>query len=169
MKVTVKSRLLLAAGVFSVTFGVCAATDYPIRAASLAEARVTGGFWHERLETNRLVTLKTDFAKCNETPRIANFTNAAARAWGKRGGAVWDDSDVYKVMEGAAYILATHPDAELEGYMDWLIGQIAKAQEPDGYLYTARMETGEGVPCGGCGFLQIPSCVLPEKTVLFAP
>ena len=116
-----------------------AASDYPIRSAKLADAKVTGGFWFDRLETNRLVTLKTDFAKCNETPRVANFTNAAARAWGKHGGAVWDDSDVYKVMEGAAYVLATHPDAELESYMDWLIGQIAKAQEPDGYLYTARM------------------------------
>ena len=55
-----------------------AASDYPIRSAKLADAKVTGGFWFDRLETNRLVTLKTDFAKCNETPRVANFTNAAA-------------------------------------------------------------------------------------------
>ena len=112
--------------------------DYPIRAAEMAKTRVTGGFWFDRLETNRTTTLKACFAKCNETPRIANFTNAANRAWGRFGGIPFDDSDVYKVMEGAAYVLAAHPDPELERYMTWLIGQIAKAQEPDGYLYTAR-------------------------------
>jgi len=116
---------------------VCAA-DYPIRSAELTDVRVTGGFWLPRFETNRLVTLKTCFAKCNETPRIANFTNAANRAWGTFGGIPFDDSDVFKVMEGAAYIQAQHPDAERVKYMDWLIGQVAKAQEPDGYLYTAR-------------------------------
>ena len=115
------------------------AADYPIRAAKMSEARVTGGFWAERLATNRLVTLRTDFAKCNETPRIANFTNCAARTKGGTfGGIFYDDSDVYKVMEGAAYVYAETKDPELGSYMDWLIGQMAKAQEPDGYLYTAR-------------------------------
>ena len=132
-------RLILAVMTVGAAISSLWAADYPIKAASMTKTRVTGGFWFDRLATNRLVTLKTCFAKCNETPRIANFTNAAARAWGRHGGAVWDDSDVYKVMEGAAYVLATHPDAELEAYVDWLIGQIAKAQEPDGYLYTARL------------------------------
>lgn len=115
------------------------AADYPIRAAKMTDVKVTGGFWFDRLATNRLVTLKADFAKCNETPRIANFTNCAARVkGGKFGGIFFDDSDVYKVMEGAAYIYAETKDPELEKYMDWLIGEMAKAQEPDGYLYTAR-------------------------------
>lgn len=115
------------------------AADYPIRAAKMTDVKVTGGFWFDRLATNRLVTLKADFAKCNETPRIANFTNCAARVkGGKFGGIFFDDSDVYKVMEGAAYIYAETKDPELEKYMDWLIGEMAKAQEPDGYLYTSR-------------------------------
>ena len=115
------------------------AADYPIRAAKMTDVKVAGGFWFDRLATNRLVTLKADFAKCNETPRIANFTNCAARVkGGKFGGIFFDDSDVYKVMEGAAYIYAETKDPELEKYMDWLIGEMAKAQEPDGYLYTAR-------------------------------
>ena len=115
------------------------AADYPIRAAKMTDVKVTGGFWFDRLATNRAVTLKADFAKCNETPRIANFTNCAARAkGGKFGGIFFDDSDVYKVMEGAAYIYAETKDPELEKYMDWLIGEMAKAQEPDGYLYTSR-------------------------------
>ena len=120
-----------------------AAADYPIKAALMTKTHVTGGFWFDRLATNRLVTLKANFAKCNETPRIANFTNCAARAKGKFGGIFFDDSDVYKVMEGAAYIYAETKDPELEKYMDWLIGEMAKAQEPDGYLYTART-------LGGC-------------------
>ena len=119
--------------------------DYPIALPGVSQVRVTDGFWFDRLETNRLVTLKANLLKCSETPRIANFTNAAARAWGRFGGIFYDDSDVFKVMEGASYVLAAHPDPELERYMVWLIGQIAKAQEPDGYLYTARLLGAENV------------------------
>ena len=134
-----KSSVVLSLVSSLMSLAAVAAPDYPIRAASMTETRVTGGFWFDRLATNRLSTLKTDFAKCNETPRIANFTNCAARAkGGKFGGCFFDDSDVYKVMEGAAYIYAETKDPELGKYMDWLIGRIARAQEPDGYLYTAR-------------------------------
>ena len=118
--------------------GVAYGADYPYQAAELKSVRVTGGFWLPRVETNRLVTLRTCFDKCNETPRIANFTNAANRAWGSFGGIPFDDSDVFKVIEGAAYVLALHPDPQLEAYVNGLIGEIARAQEPDGYLYTAR-------------------------------
>ena len=114
------------------------AADYPIRSAEMTKTRVTRGFWFDRLETNRTATLKSNWAKCNETPRIANFTNAANRTAGTFGGIPFDDSDVYKVVEGTAYVLAEHPDPELEKYVTWFIGEVAKAQEPDGYLYTAR-------------------------------
>ncbi|MEW6250855.1 MAG: beta-L-arabinofuranosidase domain-containing protein [Planctomycetota bacterium] len=53
-------------------------------------------------------------------------------------GIFFNDSDVYKVIEGAAYALAMHPDPQLEQYCDGVIAKIAAAQEPDGYLYTAR-------------------------------
>ena len=130
-----KTRLALVAVVL---LEMAARAEYPIVGCEFGKARVTEGFWFDRLETNRTATLRSNLAKCNETPRIANFTNAANRAWGRFGGIPFDDSDVFKVMEGAAYILATHPDPELEKYMDWLIGEIARAQETDGYLYTAR-------------------------------
>ena len=116
----------------------CGAADYPIRTAAKNDVRVTRGFWFDRCETNRTATLKSNWDKCNETPRVANITNAANRAIGTFGGIPFDDSDVFKVMEGSAYILAANPDPKLESYMAWLIGQVAKAQEPDGYLYTAR-------------------------------
>jgi len=113
------------------------AQDYPITPAVMTNVAVTGGFWLPRFETNRLVTVKVDFEKC-ELARIPNFRRAAAREWGTFKGIPFDDSDVYKVIEGAAYTLATHPDAELEKYVDDLNAVIARAQEPDGYLYTAR-------------------------------
>lgn len=147
--------------------------DYPITLPGVSQVKATEGFWFDRIETNRIVTLKTDFLKCSETPRIASFTNVAARAWGRFGGIFYDDSDVYKVMEGAAYTLATHPDPELERYMVWLIGQIAKAQEPDGYLCMAPLPADaafsvEEVAVGGgrypslkssTGLVLVPSCI----------
>ena len=111
--------------------------DYPYSSAALTNVTVTGGFWLPRFETNRLVTLKADFEKC-ELERIPNFRRAAAHEWGTFKGERFDDSDVFKVIEGAAYTLAIHPDPELEKYVDGVIAAIAGAQEPDGYLYTAR-------------------------------
>ena len=117
--------------------GSCLAGDYPFRPAEMTNVAVTAGFWLPRFETNRLVTVWTDFRK-SEDARIPNFRNAGDRAWGTFRGIPFDDSDVYKIIEGAAYTLSTHPDPELEKYLDDLIAQIARAQEPDGYLYTAR-------------------------------
>ena len=112
--------------------------DFPCKPAALRDVKVTGGFWLPRIETNRLVTLRTDFRKCEETGRIANFEKAARREKGGFKGVPWDDSDVYKVIEGAAYTLVQHPDPALDRYLDKLVATIAKAQEADGYLYTAR-------------------------------
>ena len=64
----------------------------------------------------------------------------------KPPGYPFDDSDVYKVIEGAAYSLSVHPDPELDAYVDGLIAMIAAAQEPDGYLYTARTIAAERPP-----------------------
>jgi len=127
------------------------AADYPIRSADLTKVKVTGGFWLPRFETNRLVTVRADFAKCEETGRIANFANAGRKLAGAKDvgafkGIPFDDSDVYKVIEGAAYSLAVHPDPDLERYVDGVIAKIASAQEPDGYLYTARTLGHEKVP-----------------------
>jgi DUF1680 family protein len=125
------------AAVLGIVASVAAAQDYPFRLPAITNATVTGGFWLPRIETNRTVTLKSDFKNC-EAARIPNFRNAAARKWGTFKGIPFDDSDVYKVIEGAAYTLATHPDPELEKYVDGVIDAIAGAQEPDGYLYAAR-------------------------------
>ena len=112
--------------------------DYPICPTPFTAVRVEDGFWGARLETNRTVTIGYAFKKCEETGRIDNFAKAARLIPGSFRGTPFDDSDVYKVIEGASYSLATHPDPQLDAYLDGLIAKIAAAQEPDGYLYTAR-------------------------------
>ena len=114
-----------------------AGRDYPITPVPLTRVRV-GGFWAERLEKNRAVTIPTCFRRCEETGRIDNFAKAAGWMPGEFEGIPFNDSDVYKVIEGAAYSLALHPDLELDQYLDGLIAKIVAAQEPDGYLYTCR-------------------------------
>src|SRR5207253_4277805 len=58
------------------------------------------------------------------------------KATGTFGGPWWADSDVYKWIEGASYVLGSHPDAALERKVNDLIARIADAQQPDGYLNT---------------------------------
>ncbi|MCX7048198.1 MAG: glycoside hydrolase family 127 protein, partial [Candidatus Sumerlaeota bacterium] len=114
------------------------AMDYPIQPVPFNAVHITGGFWAARMETNRKVTIPACFKKCEETGRINNFAKAGKLMPGNFQGTAFDDSDVYKVIEGAAYALAVQPDPELDKYLDDLIAKIAAAQESDGYLYTDR-------------------------------
>ena len=118
--------------------------DYPVQPVPFNAVKLDDTFWKPKIETNRTVTVPYAFKKCDV--RIANFRRAAKLEEGHFQGCPFDDSDVYKVMEGAAYCLATHPDPELQKYLDDLVDLIAKAQEPDGYLYTARTIEGEKAP-----------------------
>ena len=122
----------------AVATGLCMAGDYPFQPAEMTNVAISAGFWYPRFETNRVVTVQVDFKKSEETGRISNFELAGQRAGRGFQGIPFNDSDVYKIIEGAAYTLSTHPDPKLEKYLDDLIDKIAKAQEPDGYLYTAR-------------------------------
>ena len=112
--------------------------DYPIQPVPFTAVHVQDSFWSPRMETNRAVTIWYDFQRCEETGRIDNFAKAGGLMKGEFKGIPFDDSDVYKVIEGAAYSLALAPDPKLDKYLDDLIAKIAAAQEPDGYLYTAR-------------------------------
>ncbi len=115
-----------------------ASGDYPIRPIQFNRVSIDSGFWSPRIETNRTVTIPYDFDKCRETGRLANFARAAGLEEGPHEGHRFNDSDVFKVIEGAAYSLALHPDAELDAFLDGQIANIAAAQEPDGYLFTTR-------------------------------
>ena len=114
-------------GLAAVSAGMCMAGDYPFQPAEMTNVAIRAGFWYPRFETNRLVTVRTDFQKSEETGRLENFRAAGRRAATGFRGIPFDDSDVYKIIEGAAYTLSTHPDPKLEKYLDDLIGHIAKA------------------------------------------
>ncbi len=112
--------------------------DYPITQVPFDKVKVQDSFWAKRLEVNRAVTLPHNIRECEETGRIDNFAIAGGLKKGKFVGIHFNDSDVYKVIEAASYHLALRPDARLEKLLDSLISIIGAAQEPDGYLYTAR-------------------------------
>jgi DUF1680 family protein len=99
---------------------------------------IKDSFWSQRLEINRTVTLPHNFKECEVTGRVDNFAKAAGLKSGRYRGLQFNDSDVFKAIEGASYSLAIHPDRHLSEYLDSLIALIAAAQEKDGYLYTPR-------------------------------
>ena len=114
-------------------------TDYPFSAVPLTAVELADTFWAPRLETNRTVTIPFALEQSESTGRIKNFEIAGGAAQGAFCSKYpFDDSDVFKVIEGAAYSLMTHPDPALESRADEIIAKIAAAQEKDGYLYTAR-------------------------------
>jgi DUF1680 family protein len=136
------------------TAGVlCAATgadesprDYPIQAIPFDDVRLSEGFWASRLNAHRETTVPHVMAQCEETGRVDNFRKAAGEMEGKFLGPHFNDSDVYKVIEGVSRVLSVGRDPELERRLDDWIAAIAAAQEDDGYLYTARTVDPENPP-----------------------
>ncbi len=114
------------------------AADYPYQPVPFTKVQFTDGFWQPRIETNLTVTIPYAFEQCEKTHRIDNFKIAGKLMEGRWEGEFgFNDSDVYKIIEGASYGLMVRPDPKMDAYLDELIGYIAAAQEPDGYLYTA--------------------------------
>lgn len=114
-------------------------SGYPVTPVPFTATHVSGGFWKHRLDACRDVTVPLAFSKCEESGRYANFIKAAHPCdTFKVGGFPFDDTDVYKTIEGASYLLQTYPDKRMERYIDSVLVIVAGAQEPDGYLYTAR-------------------------------
>ena len=126
---------------------------YPISQVPFTAVKVTPNtFWGDRIRAAREVTIPLAFSKCEETHRYENFKMAAftlqhpgheglnTPKWdvAKFMGFSFDDTDVYKTIEGASYVLQTYPDAKLKQYIDSVLDIVAAAQEADGYLYTAR-------------------------------
>ena len=112
---------------------------YPIDPVPFTSVKVTDAFWGQRLQASRETTIPLAFSKCEETGRYENFVKAANPSDEYVvGGLAFDDTDVYKTIEGASYLLQTYPDAKLEAYIDSVLVIVKAAQEPDGYLYTSR-------------------------------
>jgi uncharacterized protein len=118
--------------------------DYPVQPVPFTAVHLDDVFWTPRIETNRVVSVPFAFQQCELSGRVDNFERAARALRGeeltnkKPPGYPFDDTDLYKVIEGASYTLSVHPDPKLDAYVDSMIARIAAAQEKDGYLYTTR-------------------------------
>ncbi len=110
-----------------------------LRPVPLSAVKLTDTFWEPRRRINHEITLPAQLKQCEDTGRIDNFRIASGRKQGEFQGIYFNDSDVYKWAEAAAYSLAVDPDAELEAQLDAVIDEIAAAQQPDGYLNTYFM------------------------------
>ena len=107
-----------------------------------SDVHIEDGFWSPRLQRHKDVTLAVCIDQIeNQTGRIRNFENAALGE-GEHSGIFYDDSDVYKALEGMAYSLQNHPDPVLEAKCDEWIDKFAAAQQPDGYINTFYTLTG---------------------------
>ena len=127
-------------------------SGYPITPVPFTAVKVTPNtFWGQRLQASRDVTIPLAFSKCESEHRYENFEQAAehikdpSKTFKVTMGYSFDDTDPYKTLEGASYLMQTHPNAKINGepidkYCDKVIAIIASAQEPDGYLYTARTQ-----------------------------
>lgn len=144
-----KRRAWCCAALPLVSSAALLAGDYPIQPVPFTDVSFTRGLWHDRQEINNKVTLPFALGQCESSGRMKNFDLAAEtmkrRAAGEKSFQnkpptqyPFDDSDVFKVLEGAAFCLSVRPDAELQKQVETLIARIAAAQEPDGYLYTWR-------------------------------
>jgi len=113
--------------------------DYPIQPIPFNQVHVNDHFWKPRMQINATVTLPYILAECKKNGRIDNFLAAAGKKENKYCSAYpFDDTDLYKWLEGASYSLEQDPNPILSKYLDTLISIIGDAQEADGYLYTFR-------------------------------
>ncbi len=118
--------------------------EYPITPVPFTKVKVSDNFWANRIKTNHDVTIPIAIQKSEETGRVDNFAIAGGLKEGEFCSPYpFDDSDIYKIIEGAAYSLQMFPDKEMEHVIDSLIYLIGEAQEDDGYLYTNRTIMGE--------------------------
>ena len=130
-----------------------AQSGYPYTQVPFTSVKITPNtFWGDRIHAAREVTIPLAFSKCESEHRYKNFEMAAytlqhpghaglqTKEWdvSKFMGFSFDDTDVYKTIEGASYVLQTYPDDKLKAYIDSVLDVVGAAQEPDGYLYTAR-------------------------------
>ena len=143
-----KKKLVTVASVtLAIQIGV--AFDYPVQLVPFTDVRFTGGFWQQRQATNSLFTVPFAIDQCESSLRLKNFDLAAETMRRRAAGETnfqnqpptqypFDDSDVYKVIEGASFNLSISPNPALQQKLDGFISRVAAAQEPDGYLYTWR-------------------------------
>lgn len=134
-----KRIFLTVSGLFYlISFSYSQGKDYAYKPVPFTSVKLNDNFWLPRIRINHTTTIPASFGRCETTGRVKNFVMAAEKSGKFCTVYPFDDTDIYKTIEGASFSLSLFPDEKLETYIDSLIIIIAKAQEPDGYLYTAR-------------------------------
>jgi len=114
-------------------------SGYPIKPVAISKVKITDNFWLPIIKRVQEKTIEYAIQKCTEEGRFENFLIAGGVKKGTvKGKMPFDDSDVYKIIEGASNSLISSPDPKLEVLLDSLIGIIKTGQEKDGYLTTWR-------------------------------
>lgn len=122
-------------------------TDYPIKQVDVKDVKLDDTFWLPIIRRVQNVTIDYALKKCEEEGRMENFLIAGGVLEGEtRGYMPFDDTDLYKIIEGASYSLISNPDKQLDAYLDTLISIIETGQEADGYLTTWRTINGMKPP-----------------------
>jgi DUF1680 family protein len=112
-------------------------SDYPISAVSIKDVRIDDNFWLPKIKVVQDITIRYAFDKCDKEGRMDNFLVAGGKERGSYQGKMpFDDTDLYKIIEGASYSLISRPNPELDAYIDSVIAIIKVGQEPDGYITT---------------------------------
>jgi DUF1680 family protein len=115
------------------------AIGYPIQPVPISHVKVTDNFWLPIIKRVQEKTIEYAIQKCSEEGRFDNFLIAGGVKKGEVHGQMpFDDSDVYKIIEGASNSLISSPDPKLEELLDSLIAIIKIGQEKDGYITTWR-------------------------------
>ncbi len=128
--------IFIVVGFFQI--GTAQNNDYFFKAVPFTNVTLTDNFWLPKITINNNVTIPASFERCEKTGRIKNFEMAATHTGKFCTTFSFDDTDIYKTIEGASYAMRFSQNKKLIAYIDSLIVIIANAQEPDGYLYTAR-------------------------------
>lgn len=112
-------------------------SEYPVRMAGIRSVILKDSFWLPVIRTVQHRTIPFGLKKCAEEGRMENFLIAGKKKPGPvRGKMPFDDTDLYKIIEGASVSLVSSPDAALAATLDSLIEIIRTGQEKDGYLTT---------------------------------
>jgi DUF1680 family protein len=104
----------------------------PLAGVSLGER----GWWGQWQARNRLTTLPYGVSALESAGNLDNFRRLIGESDAPYRGFAFNDTDVYKTLEAVAWVLASHPDAGLDAYVDAVAGLMSRSQQPDGYLNT---------------------------------
>lgn len=114
-------------------------TGYLIKPVNIQHVKLTDKFWLPIIKRVQEKTIKYAIQKCKEEGRFDNFLIAGGQLEGNvKGSMPFDDSDVYKIIEGGSNSLISAPNKTLDKLLDSLIGIVKIGQEEDGYLTTWR-------------------------------